>query len=142
MYIGLTEIILQGFIIEKIARRLSDAKIIVVGIFCMALGMLILPLIPTFLMFIASITLIASGIGALLTATRSIVSKKSSANEQGNTMGMTNSVSSIGTILGPIIGGFLFDFFGPSIPFLVNVTLLMVALMLSLNLIKNNKKQR
>lgn len=140
MYIGLTEVVLQGFVIANIARKFGDTKLIGVGTFFMMLGMLIMPLTPNFLVFITSVTMVACGIGTLLTAVRSFISKRCSANEQGNIMGITNSVSSIGTILGPLVGGFLFDFVGLSTPFLLNATILMATFALSIKVIQNNKK--
>jgi DHA1 family tetracycline resistance protein-like MFS transporter len=140
MYIGLTEIVLQGFVIAKVAQKLGDAKLIAAGTFLMTLGMLVMPLTQNFFVFIISVTMVACGIGTLLTAVRSFVSKRSTATEQGNTMGMLNSVSSIGTILGPLIGGFLFDFSGLTTPFLLNAAILIAAFALSVKIIQNTTK--
>ncbi|PVX26460.1 MAG: hypothetical protein CW691_01410 [Candidatus Bathyarchaeum sp.] len=141
MYIGLTEIILQGLVIAKMAQKVDDSKLIAAGTLLMTLGMLTIPLIPNFLLFIASVTMVACGIGTLLTSARSFVSKRTAANEQGNIMGITNSVSSIGTILGPLVGGFLFDFSGLITPFLLNAAIMTVAFVLSIKVIKNNRKE-
>ncbi|MCW4022328.1 MAG: MFS transporter [archaeon] len=142
MFIGLTEIVLQGFVIAKVAQKLGDTKLIATGTFLMTAGMLIVPLTSNFFVFMISVTMIACGIGTLLTAVRSYVSKQSTATEQGNCMGMLNSVSSIGTILGPLMGGFLFDFSGPITPFFLNVTILTVAFAFSIKIIQNTKKDR
>jgi predicted MFS family arabinose efflux permease len=142
MYIGLTEIILQGFLIAKIARKIGDAKLVAVGALLMMLGMFITPLAPNFFLFVISVTMVASGIGILLTAVRSFISKRTLVSEQGSVMGITNAVLSIATILGPLIGGFLFDFAGLAAPFFLNALILFAAFALSLKVVQKNRGEK
>ncbi|MCW4009839.1 MAG: MFS transporter [Candidatus Bathyarchaeota archaeon] len=142
IYIGFTEIILQGFLIGKISRRFDDVKLIAVGALLMMLGMLFVSLSPNFLLFILSVTLVACGIGILMTVVRSFISKRSLASEQGSIMGITNSVLSIATIFGPLIGGFLFDFVGLNVPFLLNAIMLMAAFAFSIKIIQSNRGEK
>ena len=142
MYIGLTEVILQGFLIAKITRKIGDAKLVAVGTLLMMLGMLITPLSPNFFLFLTAITLVACGIGTLMTTVRSFISKRTLVSEQGSVMGITNSVLSIATIMGPLIGGFLFDFAGLITPFLLNAIIMLAAFALSIKVIQKNRGEK
>jgi MFS family permease len=138
MYIGATEIILQGFLIAKFAKKLNDAKLIAIGALLMMAGMLIMPLNPNFWFFLITVTMVACGIGMIMTAVRSFVSKKTSVSEQGSVMGITNSMLSIATILGPLLGGFLFDFAGIAAPFFLNAIMMFAAFAFSIKVIQKN----
>jgi MFS family permease len=71
--------------------------------------------------------MVASGNGIMRTVVPTFISKITAANEQGGTLGVTNSVASIATVPGPLIGGFLFEFAGLASPFFTSAAMLMVA---------------
>ncbi|MDH5462135.1 MAG: MFS transporter [Candidatus Bathyarchaeota archaeon] len=130
VYIGLIQIVLQGFLIGRFAKKFGEEKLIVFGPLLITLGMFLMPLIQNVAIFFVSITLIASGIGTMNTAVPSFISKRTSANEQGGTLGVTQSMASIARVPGPLIGGLVFEFAGLAAPFLLSATLLMVAFVL------------
>ena len=130
IYIGLVQIVLQGFIVGKLAKRLGEEKMIAFGPLLMTSGMLIMPLFPSVLIFICSITLLSVGIGLMDTAIPSFISKRTPKNEQGSMLGVSQSVSSIARVPGPLIGGFVFEVAGVIAPFLLSSTLLIVAFLL------------
>ena len=127
VYIGLIQIVLQGFLIGRLAKKFGDEKLIVFGPLLLMLGMFLMPLIPNIAIFLASITMIASSIGTMNTAVPSFISKRTSASEQGGMLGVAQSMSSIARVPGPLIGGFVFEFAGLTAPFFLSATLLMVA---------------
>ncbi|UCH32481.1 MAG: MFS transporter, partial [Candidatus Bathyarchaeota archaeon] len=127
MYIGLVQVVLQGFLIGKITRRFGEEKLIVLGSLIMAAGMVLMPLLANIAAYLGSITLIASGIGIMNTVIPGFISKRTSTLEQGTMLGTANSVSSIARVPGPLIGGAAFEFAGVVAPFLVSAALLVVA---------------
>lgn len=127
VYIGLIQIILQGFLIGRLSKKVGDEKLIVFGPLLLMLGMLLMPLIPNIAIFLASITMVASSIGTMSTAIPSFISKRTSAREQGSMLGVAQSMSSIARVPGPLIGGFVFEFAGLVAPFLLSAALLMAA---------------
>ncbi len=131
MYIGLVQILLQGFVIGRIARKLGEEKLIGIGPLLMMLGILLMPLFPSIIVFLTSLTMIASGSGIMRTVVPSFISKLTAANEQGGVLGVASSVLSIATVPGPLIGGSLFEFAGLTVPFLASAALLAVAFILS-----------
>lgn len=142
MYIGVTQIIMQGFIIGRISKKFSDEELMILGILLVVMGMFTIPLFPSIAFFLIITAITASGIGILSTVIPSFISKKTPVNEQGGVLGMTQSVSSIARIFGPLIGGFAFDFTGIASPFFLNTSLMLAALGLSIKVIQNKKRAR
>ncbi len=127
MYIGLIQIVLQGFIIGRLANRFGEEKLIAFGPLAMMVGMFLMPLFPNIVIFLASLTMIASGSGVMRTVVPSFISKRTPANEQGGILGVTQSVSTIARVPGPLVGGFVFEFAGLAAPFFLGASLLVGA---------------
>lgn len=127
IYIGIIQIVLQGFIIGRLVKKTGEEKLIAFGPLLMMLGLLSMPLIPNITIFLASLTMIAFGSGIMRTVVPSFISKRTPANEQGGMLGVTQSVSSIALIPGPVIGGFVFEFAGLIAPFFLSAAMLIVA---------------
>lgn len=131
MYIGVVQIILQGFLIGRLTDKLGDELMIVLGTASLTFGTFFVALFPNIILFVVCITFIAGGIGILNTSIPSFVSKRSSADEQGGGMGVVESVSSIARIPGPILGGFVFQFAGLFFAFSLSALLSSLAFLLS-----------
>jgi multidrug resistance protein len=130
MYIGLIQIILQGFMIGRLAKQVGEERLIAFGSLLMMLGMFVMPLVANILVFLGSIAMMGSGVGIINTAVPSFISKRTQANEQGGMLGLTQSVSNIARVPGPLVGGSVFEFAGLTAPFLLSGALLLVAFIL------------
>jgi MFS transporter, DHA1 family, tetracycline resistance protein len=69
--------------------------------------------------------------GAMQPSLNSLISRRAGAEEQGEVMGVAQSVGSLSRVLGPIIAGALFEGFGRNSPFLCGAALVAAALLLS-----------
>ncbi len=127
IYIGTIQIILQGVVIGRLTNKIGEEKLIAFGPLLLMLGMVLMPLIPNIGLFFFSLTMIAFGSGMMRTVVPSFISKITSANEQGGTLGVANSVASIATVPGPLIGGSLFEFAGLAAPFFASAAMLIGA---------------
>jgi len=127
MYIGLVQVVLQGFLIGRLTHKFGEESLIAYGSLIMMLGMILMPLLPTIAAYMVSITLIASGIGIMNTTIPSFISKRTSVSEQGVMLGTAQSISSIARVPGPLIAGSAFEFVGLVAPFFVSAALLLVA---------------
>ena len=67
MYIGVVQIVLQGILIGRLTKRWGEERLMVFGSLLMAIGMICMPLFPSIVIFLFSLTLISSGIGTLNT---------------------------------------------------------------------------
>jgi predicted MFS family arabinose efflux permease len=134
IYVGLIQIVFQGFIVGKIARRLGDEKLIPLGSLLMTVGVFFMAVYPIYYVFIALTTIMMIGIGILGTAIPSFISKRTSQSKQGGTLGVTQSISSIARIPGPLIGGFVFEYAGIGAPFFLSAFMLAIATILGLRI--------
>lgn len=127
VYTGLVQIVFQGIVVGSIASRIGEAKMIAVGLTVMTIGVLLLVFFPSLVMFLVLITITFLGIGLLNTAIPSYISKITPVTERGGVMGVTQSVSSIARVPGPLVAGAVFEYAGVLAPFLLSAVLLMVA---------------
>lgn len=136
IYIGVVQIILQSFIIGRLATKFGEEKLIVIGPLLMIAGMSLMPLIPNILVFLASLTMISSGSGIMRTIVPSFLSRLTPADEQGGILGIASSILSIATVPGPLIGGFLFELAGATTAFFGSSAILAVGLVFSFRVIQ------
>jgi multidrug resistance protein len=134
IYVGLIQIVFQGFIVGKLASRLGDEKLIPLGSLLMTVGVLFMAVFPIYYVFIVLTTIMMIGIGILGTAIPSVISKNTSQSTQGSTLGVTQSISSIARIPGPLIGGFIFEFAGIGAPFFLSAFMLAIATILGVRI--------
>jgi multidrug resistance protein len=134
IYVGLIQIVFQGFIVGKLASKFGDEKLIPLGSLLMTVGVLFMAVFPIYYVFIALTTIMMIGIGFLGTAIPSVISKRTSQSTQGGTLGVTQSVSSIARIPGPLIGGFVFEFAGIGAPFFLSAFILAIATILGVRI--------
>ncbi len=130
IYIGLIQIVMQGFLIDLFYKRLGEEKLIALGPILMATGSLLMPTFQNVAIFYLTNALLAAGFGMINTSIPAFLSKRSSHNEQGSILGIAGSVTSIANIPGPLIIGLIYDLAGSFVPFLLSGILLTAAFLL------------
>lgn len=115
---GITQAIIQGGLIGRINKLFSKRKILTSGLFMMTIALAMVPYGQTFLgLAIVSIVL-SFGSGIFQPTILSLISEVSSEAEQGITLGLNQSLSAFARVLGPLWGGFAFEYLGYPFPFL------------------------
>ncbi len=135
VYVGLVQIVFQGFVVGKLANKMGEKKLMVFGLTFMTLGVLLMALFPSLAFFLLLSTLVFIGFGALNTSIPSYITKITSAGKQGGTLGVTQSISGIARVPGPLIGGAIFEYAGTFAPFLLSALLLIVATAFSVRIV-------
>lgn len=113
---AITSSITQFFFIAPLSRFFGHVKIVSAGLLGMALAFFLIPLVPSNMFFLYG-TLALVGFGSALA--RPVITAlitEETTQPQGLTMGIAHSFESLGRLLGPLLGGFLF-MFGSSTPF-------------------------
>ena len=116
--LGFSSAIVQGGLIHMVTKYLNKKNMIITGSFLMALGLGFISYGGTFLGISLIIVVLAFGNGILQPTLLSLVSEFTSEAEQGSTLGINQSFSSLARVFGPLWGGFAFQFLGYSSPFL------------------------
>lgn len=117
----------QWFLLSKIAKKIGEHHTAVLGLSIMALSLFLMPFWP--LVFALAVLMMSFSFGSAITrpTVQTLISKKTHEG-QGTTMGIAASFESLGRIIGPILGGFVFYSFGYHAAFLMVV--ISIAIML------------
>ena len=130
IYIGLIQIVMQGFLINPLSKRLGEEKLIALGPILMATGTLLMPVFQNLAVFYLTNAVLASGFGIINTSIPAFLSKRTSLDEQGSILGIAGSVVSIANIPGPLFIGLIYDFAGSFVPFFISAVMLATAFLL------------
>ena len=117
-FVGLLSAIMQGGFIGTLTRRFSEERLMLAGLVLIALGLLVLPLARDLAPLLAALAALALGMGMMQPSLNSLISRRAGVDEQGEVMGVAQSIGSLSRVLGPIVAGALFEAFGRNIPFL------------------------
>lgn len=115
---GISGALIQGGLIRLISNNLSEKVIILAGTFILIFGLGLIPYGATFLGLSIVMVVLSLGTGILQPTLLSMVSKYSPEQEQGAILGLNQSLSAFARVLGPLWGGFAFDYLGYQFPFL------------------------
>jgi len=126
-YVGLLSAVMQGGLIGRLTTRFGEERLLIAGLAAIAIGLLILPLSRDLAVLLLAITGLALGMGAMQPSLNSLISRRAAATEQGETLGVAQSVGSLSRVLGPLLAGALFAGFGRSSPYFCGVVLMIAA---------------
>jgi MFS family permease len=132
--LGLIMALIQGGLIRRIGPKFPDAVLITAGTALITVGLLLTPATHNFLVLCAGLLLMATGSGINNPSNSSLLSKLCPKEETGGVMGIGQSMSTLGRILGPVAGGYLFDAMGPGSPYWLAAVCTLIACLLSLKL--------
>ena len=130
-YVGLLSAAMQGGLIGPLSRRFGEEWLLLSGLALIALGLLMLPFAGTLPPLLLAVSALAIGMGAMQPSLNSLISRRAGAEEQGEVMGLAQSVGSLARVLGPISAGALFEGFGRHSPYFWGAALVACALILS-----------
>ena len=128
-YVGLLSALMQGVLIGPLTRRFGEERLMLGGLGAIALGLLVLPFAHGLPVLVVALSALAIGMGAMQPSLNSLISRRAGAGEQGEVMGVAQSVGSLSRVLGPIIAGSLFGAVGPGSPFFWGAALVGCALL-------------
>jgi multidrug resistance protein len=128
MYLGIIGALTQAFLVRRMVRRFGESRVVEIGLVIMALGLGLIPFLPTLSLLYVGTTLIALGNSLVTPAVTAIISIRSSEGEQGTAMGVTQSMGSLGRILGPPFGGITYARISYRFPFLAAAGAALIAL--------------
>lgn len=116
-YIGVVIVFTQGYLVRKILPLYGEKKVMRVGLFLMFIGLGAIGIAPNVWWMALLMTFLGLGSGMVNPATMGSISLLADKDEQGVVMGVTQSMASLGRIIGPALGGFLFGALHIEAPF-------------------------
>lgn len=126
IWLGIVLAVVQGVFVRRLVKRISEPTLIMPGLGILALGLFMTPLGTSVPYMLATMTVLATGQGLSNPCILSLISRSASARAQGNVMGTSQAAASLARILGPMFGGWLFDY-GARTPFWTAAALMTLA---------------
>jgi predicted MFS family arabinose efflux permease len=130
--IGLVLALVQGVLVGRVVPVVGEVRLIPAALAVIALGLAMVPIassVPTLLVACATLAL---GMGFNGPSLSSMVSRLSSADDQGAVLGLAQSLASLGRVVGPAWGGLLFDRLGPRTPYFTAASIMTLAFVVAL----------
>jgi len=141
VYFGLVQIVFQGLIVGRIAKKVGEKKLIALGLLLMTTGIFFMAVFPNLIIFLIITTIMVSGSGILQTAIPSFISKVALANERGGVLGIIQGVSSIARVPGPLIGSVIVEVAGVVAPFFFSAFILLIPTILGIRIAYSSKQK-
>jgi len=129
---GLTSAIVQGGLIGYIDKLFSRKNILKTGSFLISASLALIPYGGTFLGLAIISVFLSIGTGLLQPTLLSLISDVTPDNEQGVTLGVNQSLSALARVMGPLWGGFAFEFLGYPFPFLTGAAFMFLVVLATL----------
>ncbi len=131
-FAGLIGIIIQGGLIGRLVARFGEGNVAVAGVACLVLGFVVFSL-PGTVWALAAGPMLLLSIGRALTAPAlsALVSRKANLG-QGLTLSTSQSFDALARTFGPLTGGGLFLYAGPTVPYALSAAVMAAALLLAL----------
>ncbi len=133
-YVGVLSAILQGGLIGRLARRFGEERLLLCGLTLIGIGLLLMTLAHNLAVLVVAVTGLSLGMGLTQPSLNSLISRRAGGEEQGEVMGVSQSVASLSRVLGPFAAGLCFAAFGRNAAFLWGAVLVASALLLALKL--------
>ncbi len=133
-YVGICIVFTQGFLVRKLIPKIGERNVLRIGLTCMAIGLAGIAFAEHIWMMAIVQTFLAVGNGFTNPSIMGSVSLLVPADEQGLAMGTTQSLSALGRVIGPALGGLLFGSLTMGSPFIVAGLLVVCALILILSI--------
>ncbi|MBO0991783.1 MFS transporter [Bacillus sp. SD088] len=128
MIMGFAGAIVQGGLVGRLTKKYGEGAVIQLGIIISAIGFGLILLIDSFTTAAIYLTIFGIGNGVIRPSVSALLTKTSTTGH-GNTTGLLSSFDSIGRIIGPPLGGWLFKT-ATGLPYISGLILSIIALVL------------
>jgi MFS family permease len=106
---GLVGVIVQGGLIGRLVARLGEERLSLLGFISMGLGLALLGTAHSLPWLLTILALTSFGTSVTRPSLTTLLTRSVGQHEQGAALGVSQSLSSIAAILGPMIAGWLIN---------------------------------
>lgn len=131
-FVGVVLSFIQGFLVGRVVPHAGEHRVVPAAILVIATGLVLVPAASSVPMLVGACGVLAVGMGFNSPSLMSLVSRRSDDDMQGGVLGLSQSLASLGRVIGPAWGGWLYDRYGMATPYLSAAGLMGVAFLLSL----------
>ncbi len=141
--VGLIAMIVQGGLIGPLVKQFGELKLTITGLGLLTIGCLLIPManqensIP---IVFTGAALLATGTGLVTPCLRSLISRRIDISSQGTVLGGLQGLQSLGTFVGGITAGFVYDQLGQKSPFFGGAIILVIVIALLIGIPLDKRK--
>ncbi len=135
-FVGVLIVIYQGGLVRMVAKRIPERVALLTGLALMACSLPLIPYAPWEAPFLLVMVPLVWGSGMNQTATSALASQITPPDEQGGLFGVITSMSTVGRIVGPLLGGYVFARRGFAAPYWLAAGFLALGLALAFGLLR------
>jgi MFS family permease len=133
-YLGLLSAVMQGGLTRRLTKRYGEERLLLAGLVLLVIGLVTVPFAHDLPVLAGAFAALAIGLGLVQPALNSLISRRAGASEQGQVLGVTQSVGSLARVIGPPLAGYLFADLSHGSPFFGGAVIVALAFLLALNL--------
>jgi DHA1 family tetracycline resistance protein-like MFS transporter len=132
--IGVLLVAVQGGMVRPVNARFGSVVALRVALGLTAIGLLLLAASTTWLLLVPALALLVVGQGLATPTMATLVADRAHDARRGGALGFQQSAGALARIVGPAMGGILFEHVGVAAPYVVGAAMVGVALLLATGL--------
>lgn len=133
---GLCNIVAQFWLVGPLVRRFGEKKLLVAGRFAQTLSFSAMAFSPTLLITVLVTPFMALGGSVAFPSQLALLTYAAPPNKRGQVIGIHQSFTSFGNILGPLLAGFLFETVHPNSPLIAAAIGMGATFLIALNVFR------
>jgi MFS transporter, DHA1 family, tetracycline resistance protein len=130
-FMGLIGAVTQGGLIRILSNRVAERVLFIAGAACTMAGLALIPFHGNTVGLHLVLTVLSLGTGVITPTLLSMISRFADREEQGAVLGVNQSLGSLGRVLGPLWGTFVYQAFGHPWPFLTGGIVMFLVLIIA-----------
>lgn len=103
-YAGVLGVLVQGVLVRRLRRRVGELSLIIFGSAVSAAGFALLAAVDIPALHLIALAVFSLGVGLTSPALLGLLSRRAGSGEQGQVLGVGQSLGSLARVLGPLIG--------------------------------------
>jgi hypothetical protein len=119
LFLGAISVIMRAGVLGRLVALLGEERVLRFGAIFLALGLVALPLPGRLVLVLGVMGLIPVGTALLFPSTTGLLSRRGSAEQLGQLLGVQQAFGGLARIVGPIWAGAAYRYLGPTVPFYV-----------------------
>ena len=141
VYMGLVAVVVQGWLVGRLARRVSEPALVLAGAAGLTVGLAWIPFAGGLAQLLVALGLVVTGQGLAGPPLSSLISKIAPGQTHGEVLGVSQSLSAGARALGPHGGGLALERLGAPTAYVAAAFCAMVALGLAFPLARRAERQ-
>jgi MFS family permease len=117
-------------VVHKVVTRIGETATLRAGLLIDTVGLLVLAFAHTWLGLVPALLALTVGQGLVQTTMSSTLAGRADPARRGEVLGAQQSAGGLARVVGPLLGGVLFQRVGPGAPYVVGAAVMAVVLLL------------